>query len=225
MITSEQSKDFRALLHAGWPDLSTEVQDKVCRYYEMVLAENEVQNLTRMSTPRDFYEGHVLDVQELLKSKMMDFPAVDLGSGAGVPGLLAAIINPEDRWTLVDSEKKKAEFLSRAEKELELSNVVVRGIRIEEYLKTKSCESVVIRAVGPIDRIFAWIEKCSTWNNLILLKGPKWEEEWATFQKTSAGRRLKIAQTHKYEAGSEKKQRTIIKLARVPRRTESEYSK
>lgn len=218
MSIAEDSKEFRERLAAGWPDLSEEVLNRICRYYEMVLTENEIQNLTRLTSPKDFFEGHAIDVQELLKAEMVDYPAIDLGSGAGVPGLLAGIVSCEP-WILIESEKKKAEFLSRATKELELSHVEVRGLRVEDYLKTKSCRSIVVRAVGPIDRIYTWIEKCSTWNNLVLLKGPKWEEEWAAFQKTSAGKCLKLVKTHEYEVGSDKKRRKIIKLVRVPRGT------
>src|SRR4051812_38554125 len=104
--------ELSELLEKGWPELSGDAKARVLAFYERVLAENEIQNLTRLTCPRDFFEGHVLDVKELLQSDLVSFPAMDLGSGAGVPGLLAGLIRG-DSWVLAESEGKKAEFLAK----------------------------------------------------------------------------------------------------------------
>src|SRR6266403_1947508 len=95
--------EFRSLLKEVWPGLSVVHQEQVVRFYRLVMAENEVQNLTRQSSPKDFIQGHVLDVRELFRSGLLSFPAMDLGSGGGVPGLLAAVTN-ENPWVLAESE-------------------------------------------------------------------------------------------------------------------------
>jgi 16S rRNA (guanine(527)-N(7))-methyltransferase RsmG len=205
--------DFLELLKKAWPELSSDQIVRVGLFYELVVAENEVQNLTRLISPRDFVEGHVLDVKELLDSGLVDFPAMDLGSGGGVPGLLAAIIRP-DAWVLVDSEKKKAEFLTRAVKSLELSSVQVFDKRAEDVLREISVKSIVARAVGPVERIFGWIGKCSTWNSLVLMKGPGWPTEWTAFETSPHKKKLREGQSRFYEVGEEKKRRQIIKLHR-----------
>jgi 16S rRNA (guanine527-N7)-methyltransferase len=206
--------EFQTRLKQAWPSLSPTQFEKIGQFYDLVVAENEIQNLTRLISPSDFVSGHVLDVVELGKSNLLDYPAMDLGSGVGVPGLLSAIVD-EKPWILTDSEGRKAEFLRVATQKLGLSNVHVFGKRAEDVLKTNQVASIVARAVGPVGRIFAWIERCSTWNSLILLKGPGWEAEWEAFEKETKKKKLKVVSDHFYEVGEKKKHRRIIKLKRV----------
>lgn len=202
--------------------IQPEVQARILQFYEIVLKENQVQNLTRLTSPRDFFEGHVLDAIELLKVARVEFPAIDLGSGVGVPGVLASILR-NDSWLLVESEKRKADFLQRAVQELGLSQTRVHPVRIEDLLRKKTPNqetySVVARAVGPIERIYGWIRGCSTWNSIILLKGPGWDEEWDRFKASKFGKELRVVSDHKYLVGEQQKQRRIVKLITVPRGT------
>ncbi len=208
--------ELERLLNDVWPGLSTEQSLRIQQFYSALAAENEIQNLTRLVLPADFVEGHVVDVRELLKSNFLTFPALDLGSGGGVPGLLAAAVVENDVWTLCDSEKMKADFLLRTTLSLGLEKrVTVYAGRAEEFLRNHRVETVVARAVGPVERIFGWIGRCSTWNTLVLLKGPGWEEEWKAFQGGKHARKLKLVDEHRYEVGSEKKKRVIVQLKRV----------
>lgn len=209
---------LRADIQSVWPSLSQEAVERVLRFYSVLVQENEVQNLTRLISEPDFLEGHLLDVKALLDSGLLEYPAMDLGSGGGVPGLLAGLIDSK-LWILTDSEGRKADFLSRAVQELGATqNIRVFKGRGEEALKETRVSSVVARAVGPVDRIYPWIRSCSTWNTLILLKGPGWEEEWNRFQASKWRRELSIQGEFRYSAGT--KSRVIIRLSRnVPRRT------
>lgn len=211
-------QELASLFGASLPEeLSGSIQG-VCEFYERLARENQIQNLTRLISPEAFVDGHLTDAVELIKSRCVSFPAMDLGSGGGVPGLLCAVMTG-DPWNLVDSEQKKAEFLSRTSKEMGLGGVQAFGERAEAVLERLAVESVVVRAVGPVERIYNWIRKCSTWNNLVLLKGPSWEEEWKTFSMTGRGRELKLVRSHHYTVGIEKKTRVIVRLERVPRGT------
>ncbi|NBU20186.1 16S rRNA (guanine(527)-N(7))-methyltransferase RsmG [bacterium] len=201
--------------------LSLAQQQKIGRFYELLLKENQVQNLTRLISAQDFVEGHLIDVLELMKSELLISPTViDLGSGGGVPGLLSALLDQKN-WILVEAEKRKAEFLKNTCEQLALGDQVrVFPQRIEEFLSQQD-ESfpIVARAVGPVDRIYSWIRDCSTWNTLILLKGPSWETEWAKFQQTKYRRELTLGRIYNYWVGAEKKTRRIIEIKRVPRGT------
>jgi 16S rRNA (guanine527-N7)-methyltransferase len=202
-----------------WPDLSAEGTEKALQFYKLLLMENEKQNLTRLTSEEDFLCGHLLDVCELVRSGFVQFPAVDLGSGGGVPGLLAAATAPGD-WILVESEKQKAGFLERTAAEQGLTDrVQVFGERFEAVAKHVRPQTIVARAVGKIAKVFPWVEPCSTWNNVVLFKGPGWEEEWAEFQLTKFRNRLEIEGVHRYTSGTENKQRVIVNLVRVPRGT------
>jgi 16S rRNA (guanine527-N7)-methyltransferase len=214
--------EFKALLEARLEGYSEEVRQKICSFYEVVLKENQLQNLTRLISPSDFFYGHVVDVLEFIKVGRVGCPSMDLGSGVGIPGLLAALLTGEE-WILSESEKRKAEYLQKAATTLGLSSQSLRvsSLRAEEYLKSNQVESIVARAVGPVERIYGWIRQCSTWNTLILFKGPSWEEEWERFQKTKHKSELKIAFEHAYsvQTDSEIKSRKIVYLSRVPRGT------
>jgi len=214
-MNGSENLEFQTLLRSRGDILLSEKNIlAVNQFRNLILDENQRQNLTKILEPADFIDGHVVDAVELLKSGFVEGPAMDLGSGAGVPGLLCGLIR-EDVWVLLESEGRKAEFLTRATQELNASHVtVVRG-RAEEYLKNHSVKSIVARAVGPVDRIYSWIHGCSTWNNLVLLKGRGWGEEWAAFQATRWRKELKIANKHYYTVGPEKKERWIVRLERA----------
>src|SRR6185503_4021772 len=167
----------------AWPELAQDQLDRVVRFHGLLAQENELQNLTRLISPPDFVEGHLLDVKELLGSGLLEYPAADLGSGGGVPGLLAAAIEPQP-WVLIESEQRKAQFLQKSSQALRLNYVRVVADRGEKVLGSITLGSVVARAVGTVDKIYGWIKKSSTWNSLVLLKGPGWDAEWAAFQKS-----------------------------------------
>lgn len=189
--------------------------DLLVSYRSQVCLENQVQNLTRILGPQDFYLGHIVDVLALHESGFLCERNFDLGSGAGVPGLPSACVDREIRWVLNDSETKKAEFIGRAAKELGLTNVTAQPGRAEDILPNHPDIRVVSRAVGPVLRIFNWIEKCSTWNTLVLLKGPGWPDEWSEFQKSGKRHKLKVADEFEYSIeGPETKHRRLILLRR-----------
>lgn len=195
--------------------ISNAVLGGVLKFYELLLEENKVQNLTRLTSPEDFIEGHLLDVLELLKSDFLQYPAMDLGSGPGVPGLLASLIEAEAKpWVLCESEKSKALFLARVSSSLSLNHVQVHSGRAEDFLKTNKVGSVVCRAVGNVQKIYSWLRPCSTWNNLILFKGPSWEEEWKDAPRSAKLGDLKVKNTKKYFVGAQKKERVLLEVVR-----------
>lgn len=212
------SQEFQNLLGKHWPDLSAESVHKIVLFREKVLQENESQNLTRLLSPRDFVFGHVLDVKALLEFKALKFPAMDLGSGVGVPGLLSALLRP-DIWILAESERKKADFLQKVVEEFTLKHVRVFPGRGESFLKSERVGSIVARAVGPVDRIYGWVRNCSTWNNLVLFKGRGWKEEWISSKGLKSGRELSVSEDVEYSTWPERDPSRLVSLKRVPRGT------
>ena len=199
-----KSSEFRGLLSSKIPDLSAEMVEKIDLFRALVLEENEKQNLTRLTKPTEFLYGHVWDVWELGKSGILDqvrsssAPFLDLGSGMGVPGLLAAILW-DDHWVLADSEMRKAEFLADVREKLDvLDRVEVLGGRAEDFLTENEVSGVFARAVGPVLRMYRWVRDTDGWKNLVLFKGPSWSEEWKEFGLKVKPGKLNIEREYSY---------------------------
>lgn len=116
------------------------------------------------------FTRHILD--SLNPVTLFETPprsALDLGSGAGFPGIPLAIVWPTTKWLLVESREKKSGFLEKAVRELGLKNVEVECARIEEVASTRErrglqepIESVFIRALGDLPKLFASISPLTT---------------------------------------------------------------
>jgi 16S rRNA (guanine527-N7)-methyltransferase len=215
VIISGNRALFLELLSSHKEEFPYDSLELFADYYQCVLEESEVQNLTTQLTPEQFYEVHFLDCLEFVRSGLLNSDNVlfDLGSGLGVPGLGTAILSAEEKWVLSESEKGKADFLLRTVERLGLSErvKVVYG-RAEQILDSFADPTVVIRAVGPISRIMNWISTCSTWNRLILFKGPGWQDEWNSDSSKKARAKLRSLRTHNYFVGADRKTRIIVEL-------------
>ena len=194
--------------------LNTAQCEAAARFAVILERENQSQNLTRIMGITSFVQGHLLDVVELCHVEQLGARVLDIGSGSGVPGLLAAAIDlsPTRLWYLTDSEKSKAEYLKNAATELGLSRVIVMEKRAEEVIDLIKPDTVIARAVGKVEKIFQWIMDCSTWNNLVLFKSIGWKEEWIAAQQTRFGKKLTITQAIEYS--SEEKYRVLVNLMR-----------
>lgn len=97
---------------------------------------------------------------------------VDVGSGAGLPGIVVAIMRPEQRVWLVEPMERRASWLTEVAKELELPNVtVVRG-RAEEMKGSVIGDSITARAVAPIEKLVKWCAPLlAEGGTMALLKG------------------------------------------------------
>jgi len=205
---------FSEILSQGWPELPEVTRSQMLLFYKLILEENQSQNLTRILSAQDFYDSNVQDTRELVESGYLGDSVLEVGSGAGLPGILCALIQPMHLWTFSDSEKSKAAFIERALGSLSLKHGGVWAGRAEDLLRKREFCSVCARAVGKVDKIFEWIRECSTWNNLILFKGPAWEDEWKEFQSGRNKNRLTINAVREYSVGVDKKRRVLVNLER-----------
>ena len=110
------------------------------KYQNLTLEMNKVMNLTSNDTPEEFATKNVLDSLLLVKYLNFDIKGkniVDIGSGAGLPGIPLAIYFPETKFYLLEPIKKRCNFLNKVVEELSLKNVVVINGRAEELVKEK----------------------------------------------------------------------------------------
>jgi 16S rRNA (guanine527-N7)-methyltransferase len=175
--------DWHELAARAGVELTAERERLLERYLELLLAANRVMNLTRITGADEARSLHVGDALTLLPF-LPPGPHVlaDLGSGGGVPGIPLAIVRPEARVCLIESVRKKADFLRQTAAELGLGNVTVlhgRGEAVGDPWRGRF-DIVTARAVGTLDRLAAWVagllRPSGRW---LAMKGPQAELELA----------------------------------------------
>ena len=133
--------------------LPAEGVPSLLRYGELLVETNKVMNLTAITDPEEIASLHFLDSAALLT--LEDFrnkSVVDVGTGAGFPGLPLRILEPTIRLTLLDSLGKRIQFLNRVCQELELTDVACVHGRAEEFAAEhrESFDLAVSRAVAAL---------------------------------------------------------------------------
>lgn len=124
--------------------------------------ENQHQNLIAKATLPSLWQRHMADSAQLLPlAAPVDGPWMDLGSGAGFPGLVVAAMRPELPVILVESRKRRIEWLARAISSLRLDNCRVIGTRLEVVESFEAC-TISARAFAPLDRLLALSARFST---------------------------------------------------------------
>jgi 16S rRNA (guanine527-N7)-methyltransferase len=138
-----------ALIENGY-HFSSPLQDKLIQYLELLQKWNKIFNLTAIDSPDKMIYLHILDslsIQPYLHGTKM----LDVGSGAGFPGIPLAIVDPNKTWVLIDKSRKKTNFLTQAIAELNLKNVTVVHERCENFHSQQCFDSIVSRAFGTIN--------------------------------------------------------------------------
>lgn len=146
---------------------------------ELVTEWNAKFNLTAIREPLDMVRKHLLDsltVQPYLAGPFV----VDVGTGAGFPGLPLAIANPQLRFTLVDSIQKKIRFVQHAATALELGNVQALATRAESWRPEERATTVVSRALAALPTFVAQAgHLCARNGRLLAMKGRNPADELA----------------------------------------------
>lgn len=156
--------------------LSKEKEKKLILFAEIVKEENDKYNLTRILSDRDMVIKHFLD--SALLTKYIDKGSlIDIGSGAGFPGIVLAILT-DLQITLVESTRKKTDFLTLAINKLKLTNVKVINKRIEDISEKECYDYATARAVASLNIISEYaIPSLKVGGIFLSQKGPRYLEE------------------------------------------------
>ena len=133
-------------------DLPPEAIEKLAILLAELARWNARINLTAIRDPLDMISGHILDsltVRPLLEGRRV----IDIGTGAGFPGLPLAIAEPQIEFVLLDSNGKKISFVRHVIGELGLSNAVAIKLRAEGYAPAERFDTVIARALASIPRL------------------------------------------------------------------------
>lgn len=169
---------------AGLPEVTDEAMGRLERLVGLLSEENERQNLVSAGSLAAIWQRHVADSAQLLSHvpRETSSPWLDLGTGAGFPGLVIAALQPMHEVVLVESRARRVEWLNRVKSDLALDRVKVIGGRLE---KTDTFPACVIsaRAFAPLDRLLGLSARFSTEGTVWLLpKGRSARQELQTLR-------------------------------------------
>ena len=160
--------NLAAELRAGSEELGLSLlqsqYDQLLEYLALLGKWNQVYNLTAITEPRKMLEYHLLDSLSLVPFLATCNKALDVGSGAGLPGIPLAIAMPDTIWIMLDSNARKTRFIRQAIAHCGLKNAQVVQARVQDYHAPDSLDFIVSRAYAPL------AEFC---NNVSHLLGPK----------------------------------------------------
>jgi 16S rRNA (guanine527-N7)-methyltransferase len=125
--------------------VSAEQQQKLLDHVALLYKWNKTYNLTAIREMQQMVSNHLLD-SLAITPYLWPRRWLDVGCGAGLPGLVLAIMHPDWRLTLLDSNSKKTGFVQQAVIELGLKNVIVKCARIEDFQSAEKFDGIVSRA-------------------------------------------------------------------------------
>ena len=150
-------------LHAGLEQLglsaSTGQVRQALRWLDLLARWNRTYNLT--AVPAAQRMAQLVWTSAAAAAYLRPVHVLDVGSGAGVPGIVLAIFAPQFSYVLVDSSVKKARFMRQAVWDLKLSNVTVQHQNIESFASEQLYDTIISRAFGGAYRFFTVTRRCA----------------------------------------------------------------
>ncbi len=154
-------------------------QQKVCAqlktYVQLLWRWNQTYNLTGFKTDQEIFTEFIEQSAQVSPHLQGQF-FVDLGTGAGIPGLMLAILRPELSFLLIDSNGKKIRFLQHVIQALQLTHVRAQQIRIEDFKTETPIDGLLTKAFAPLDRMRLLCQHLPI-HRFYALKGPQGVEE------------------------------------------------
>lgn len=154
----------------GLPGCDAEAMHRLIRLVALLEAENSRQNLVSSRSLAAIWRRHIADSAQLLAHVPPGIAGswLDLGTGAGFPGLVIAILRPDLDLCLVESRKRRIDWLTAASRDLGLFRVRVLGGRLEA-IETFAAAVISARAFAPLPRLVTLAARFSTRETLWLL--------------------------------------------------------
>lgn len=156
MLDTSLREMFRADINTAAEQFSIRISESqnalLLDYLELLIKWNKAYNLTAIRDPRDMFIKHLLDSLSVAPF-ITGSNILDVGTGPGLPGIPLAILFPQKRFVLLDSNGKKTRFLVQAKMSLALQNIEIQKIRVESLESSHGFDQIVSRAFTALDNM------------------------------------------------------------------------
>ncbi|HET6493702.1 MAG TPA: 16S rRNA (guanine(527)-N(7))-methyltransferase RsmG [Burkholderiales bacterium] len=161
--------------------LSSDIRERLMRYLALLKKWNKVYNLTAVQGEQEMVSRHLLDslaVVPYVEARSI----LDVGSGAGLPGIPLALALPRSQVSLLDANQKKAAFLRQAAIELGLENVHVVCERVETWQTHERFEIVISRAFSDLRKFLMLAGRlCAEGGTMAAMQGTYAQDQFSRF--------------------------------------------
>jgi 16S rRNA (guanine527-N7)-methyltransferase len=177
-VSSDLLTGMRAI--PGLPaDKLEELSQRLTRYLAELYKWNKAYNLTAVRDPQEMVTRHILD-SLMANTLLRGSDILDVGTGAGLPGIPLAMVYPNKRLTLLDTNGKKVRFVRHAAGALALSNVEPVQSRVEEFAPERPFTTIISRAFASLADFIAGSQHLLAPEGCLLaMKGKLLDEEIA----------------------------------------------
>ncbi len=181
-----EEKEFRGIMIDSLKKLNIELSDlqleQFYKYMNILIEWNKVMNLTAIIEPNEIVTKHFVDSLTILNKVGKNSTIIDVGTGAGFPGIPIKIAFPETEVVLLDSLNKRIRFLDEVIEKLNLKNIKAIHGRAEDYGRDKEhrekYDIAVARAVAPLNILLEYLMPfVKTGGKCICMKGSNSEDE------------------------------------------------
>jgi len=208
---SRQSLDI--LLRRYGVELNKETLDKLWIFHGLLRENNKDQDLTRLNAFETIVERHYADCI-IINSFVKKWPdkMLDIGSGAGFPGIPLKLINPQINLILCEPRPNRINFLEMVIEELDLRGISVFGHKVTSSSMKEPVGGIICRAFGSIAETLPRLGGClKKGGKAYFMKGPAVKEELRGFKSEE----YKILETHFYTIPNSTQQRALVVVERL----------
>lgn len=206
---------LKQLLEYHGVSLQKETLEQLWAYHQLLREHNKDQDLTRLNAFETIVERHYADCI-LINAYVPQWPRrmIDVGSGAGFPGIPLKLVNPEIRLTLCEPRPNRIEFLNLVIRELGLKGIDVFGHKVTSRSLEFPVQGVISRAFEKIELTLPRIEKSLVpGGRAYFMKGPAVKEELASLHPEDFG--FTLAEKHFYRIPHSTQDRAVIVLEKL----------
>jgi len=208
--------------------LNIKIDEKIINdlsiYQKELVIWNKKFNLTTILEKEDVFLKHFFDSLTIMKTnKLKDNTSLcDFGTGAGFPGMVIAIVYEKINVTLIESNKKKCEFLSNIKNKLDLKNVKIINERMEDYSKKNKeiFDIITCRAVSSLGIIIELAAPSIKINGYFIALKSKYEEEIKKINSIINDLGLKLNKIINFNLPKENSERNILIYEKIKKTSE-----